>query len=238
MVAEAEVRDLDLGLREEEGRLRCRDPQQAKVLAEYTDALTEQCPVAQANDEQVVCTVDDTGTRLGPVAGLAERFAGLWRAFEHARAELPAPEDMVDALPAFRAATRRLGAELDVASMDIRGVRDEIPFSLETQWDDDGTLARTVLEVRPTLPIDGRWHQQWSGDAERGPMPEGLAPLVGEARALQVDPTSIRLVFVPCRDRLEPHVDRLEGMLAVRASVVGAWPRLPMKRRRHWLRVG
>lgn len=222
--AEAAFRDLDLGLRAERGRLRCRDPEQSRVLAEHTDPLTEACPVEEADDEHLACTVDDSGTRIEAVAGLAERLEALWRAFDEAREALPPPRDMAEAVPQFRAAARRLGGELDVASMDVWGVRDEIPFSLQTQWDDDGTLARTVLEVRPTLPIDARWHQRWDGEGNPAPMPPGLEGLLDGARGLHVDADGIRLLFPPCRDGLEAHVDRVEAMLETARRLSGHGP--------------
>ncbi|MCB9712583.1 MAG: hypothetical protein H6712_01915 [Myxococcales bacterium] len=222
--AEATFRDLDLGLRAERGRLRCRDPEQARVLGEHTDALADACPVQEADDERIVCVLDDSGTRVESVAGLAERFEALWQAMWLARDELPPPGDMAEAVPWFRAAAQRLGGELDVASMDVWGVRNEIPYSLQTQWDDDGTLARTMLEVRPSLPIDARWHQRWTGEGNPAPMPEGLAVLVEGSQGLHIDAAAIRVFLPPGRERLDPHVDRLEGMLEVARRLSGQGP--------------
>lgn len=212
---------LDLGLRLEGGRLRVRDPGQARMLAERTDPVAAECALASADDLSVVCTSEDAGTRVGPVAQLAERFEALVRALVDSLPELPAPADMAEMVPQFRAAARRLGGDLDLASMDVWGVRDEIPFSLQTQWDDDGTLARTVLEARPTLPVDARWHQHWAGQGPVGPMPDGLPELAAEAQGVVVDARSIQLSFPPCRDQLEPHVARLEGLLDVARRLSG-----------------
>lgn len=220
LVGEARYPDLDLGLRMVDGRLRVRDPGQAAILAETTDAMLEGLNLEHADDERLVVSVDDPGTRARPVADLAERFSALWHAFEDARETLPAPADMADAVPAFQAAARRLGGDLDVASMDIRGSRHETPFALEVQWDDDGH-AHTMLEVRPALPIDGRWHQSWHGSGEPGPLPEGLASLLEGARGLQVDAERIRLVFPPCGRDVQPMVDRLEAMLHLARRLSG-----------------
>lgn len=221
LVAEAAFGDLHLGLRSERGRLRCRDAEQSRMLGERTDAQAAECPVEHADDERIVCPLDDSGTRVEAVAGLAERLLALAQAFAEVRQDLPPPRDMADAVPEFRAAARRLGAELDVASMDVRGVRDEIPFSLQTRWDDDGALARTVLEVRPVVPIDARWHQQWSGTGEPAAVPDGLRPLLSGARGVHIDAHAIAVRFDPCRDQLSPHVDRLEAMLAVARRLSG-----------------
>src|SRR5690606_25343720 len=51
--------DLDLGLRADAGRLRCRDAGQARVLAEHTDVAAAACPVAEADDQRIVCLDDD-----------------------------------------------------------------------------------------------------------------------------------------------------------------------------------
>ncbi len=226
LVGEAMFRDVDLGLRAQSGGLHCRDEAQDEVLAEETRGVTERCPVQDADDERIVCTSDDAGTRIAPVAALAEGLTAIVQAFEDARARLPPPRDMAAMVPAFRSAARRLGGDLDVASMDVRGVRDEMPFSLETQWDDDGTLARTVLEVCPTLPIDARWHQAWDGSTPPGPVPPGLEALLGDADALAVDAERIRLIFAPCRapEQLDPHVARVEGLLGVARRLSGHGP--------------
>jgi hypothetical protein len=105
--------------------------------------------------------------------------------------------------------------------MSIRGVCDELRFSLSTQWGDDGTVARMVVEARPTLPVDGRWHQRWDGHGEPGPMPEGLAELAAAAQGVIVGAGSISLVFPPCRGDPEPLVASLEGLLAVARRLSG-----------------
>lgn len=213
--------DLDLGLRLERGRLRCRDAGQGRVLAEHTDPWAADLEISHVDDQRIVCALGDSGFRIGPVVELAQRLEAFARALVTAREQLPAPADMVDAVPWFRAAARRLGAELELASMDIRGVRDELRFSLQTQWDEDGTLARTVIEARPTLPVDGRWHQRWSGVGEPGPMPEGLAALVPGAKGLIVDEGSIQLEFPACREDPEPLVGRLEALLELARRLSG-----------------
>lgn len=219
LVAEALYPDLDLGLRAVKGRIRCRDAAQAQVLAQHTDAALSGSTLEHVDDERLVCSVDDAGSRLEPVAQLATAFVRLWEAFERAREALPAPADMADALPQFRAAARRLGGELDVASMDIRGSRHEIPFALEVQWDGEH-VARTVLEVRPTLPIDGRWHHDGPLDAEQ-PRPEGLDPLLEGVRAVAIDEARVRLVFEPCGADVLPLVDRLEALIGVARRLSG-----------------
>jgi hypothetical protein len=219
LVAEALYPDLDLGLKDEQGHLRCRDSAQAEVLAAHTDARLSSLSLENADDQRLLCVVDDPGTRHKPVADLAAAFVELWNAFEDAREELPAPADMADAVSEFRAAARRLGGELDVASMDIRGSRHEIPFALEVQWEGD-ELARTVLEVRPTLPIDGRWHH--SGEIESAPsLPEGVAELTDGVRSLLIDRERIRLVFPPCGRDVHPMADRVEALLDVARRLSG-----------------
>lgn len=247
--AEARLAGVEVGLRASEGRLVCRDPGQQQVLEHHTMAPARACPVAQADDARIVCIVDDPGTRIEPVVRLAEGLVALVEAFEAARSVLPAPADMVAMVPSFRAVSRRLGGALCRASMNIRGVRDDVAFALTTQRDDRGALARTVLEVRPPWPIDGRWHQRWDGTDTPGPLPPGLSALVGEADGLIVDAGSIQLVFPPCPDPplgpspgpspgsspdsspdrtpdpspdwVEPHVARLESLLMVTRRLSG-----------------
>jgi len=219
LVAQARYPDVDLGLHVQRGRLRARDEAQSAVLAEHLDGHFDALTLEQGDDTQLVVSVDDPGTRLGPVTETAQRFAALWQAFETARELLPAPADMADAVPAFRAAARRLGGDLDVASMDIRGSRHEIPFALEVRWDEAGQ-AHTVLEVRPALPIDARWHQRWAAGT-REPTPEGLEPLLDGARALHIDAEAIRLVFPACGDDVHPMVERIEAMLEVARRLSG-----------------
>ncbi len=219
LLAEARYPDLDLGLRCEDGTLRARDPAQSKSIGEHTDPKCEGLQLEHADDTRMVFSVDDPGTRLRSVSETADRFAAFWSAFETVRESLPAPADMVDAVPAFQAAARHLGADLDVASMDIRGSRDEIPFALEVQWDDDGR-ARTLLEVRPVLPIDARWHQRWN-DGPFAALPQGLEPLLHGARSVEIDDEAIRVVFPPCGSDVHPMVERIEAMLEVARRLSG-----------------
>lgn len=219
LLAEASYPDLDLGLRVDNGRLRVRDAAQSEVLGTHTDPKCEGLQLEHADDTRMVFSVDDAGVRLGPVTDTADRFAALWYAFEAARALLPAPADLADAVAAFQTAARRLGGDLDVGSMDIRGSRHETPFALEIRWDDDG-YARTLLEVRPAMPIDARWHQSWSG-GPLGPLPEGLEPLLQNARCVEIDAEAIRLVFPACGSDVQPMVERIEAMLEVARRLSG-----------------
>jgi hypothetical protein len=221
LVAEARFPDVDLGLRDEQGRLRARDEEQSRVLASGTDEAAAACVVACADDERIRCVLDDAGTRVETVTAFARGFEHLVRAFVATRAELPAPADMVDLVPEFRAAARRLGGELDVASMDVRGHREEMPFSLETQWDDDGTLARTVLQVRPLMPIDGRHHQIWEARDGVETLPLGLAPLVAGARGVVIEERCVRIVFPPRPEALSDLVGCMEGLIEIGLRLSG-----------------
>jgi hypothetical protein len=221
MVAEARFPNVDLGLQHARGRLRSRDPGQSALLAERTDRLAEVCAIAHVDDERIRCEVEEAGTRVETIATFARSFEMLVRAFEAARTDLPPPADMADMVPDFRVAARRLGATLDVASMDIRGRREELPFSLETEWDDDGTLARTVLSVRPLVPIDGRHHQSWAAGDGLESLSLGLAPLVGSAQGVLVDARSVQLVFPPRPADLEDLVSRLEALIEIGLRLSG-----------------
>lgn len=219
LLAEARYPDIDLGLRVDGDRLRARDTTQSEMIGSHTDPKCEGLRLEHADDMRILLSVDDPGTRMRSVVDTAQRFAAFWDAFETARSVLPAPADMADAVPAFQSAARRLGGELDVASMDIRGSRHEIPFALEVQWDDQGA-ARTVLEVRPTLPVDARWHQRWNG-GPRSALPRGLEALVDGARSVEVDAEAIRVVFPACGREVLPMVERVEGMLEVARGLSG-----------------
>lgn len=219
LVAEARYPDLDLGLRAWEGRLRARDEAQSKILGSHTDPKGEGLLLEHADDTRMVFSVDDAGARQRSVSATADRFAAFWDAFETARESLPAPADMADAVPAFQSAARRLGGDLDVASMDIRGSRNEIPFALEIRWNDEGH-ARTLLEVRPAMRIDARWHQSWNG-GPLGPLPGGLEPLLEGARSVEIDNEAIRLVFPCCGSDVVPMVERIEAMLEVAGRLSG-----------------
>jgi hypothetical protein len=221
LVAEARFPDVDLGLRHARGRLRVRDERQSRILAEQTDPAAAACGVVHADDERIRCELDDAGTRLETLVAFARCFEQLVRAFETTRAELPAPADVHDLVPQFRAAARRLGGELDLASMNVRGHREELPFSLETQWDDDGTLARTVLIVRPLVPVDGRHHCSWQPADGLEALSLPLAPLVEGARGVVVDERSLQIVFPPRPENLDDLVGRLEGLIEIGLRLSG-----------------
>ena len=219
LLAEARYPDLDLGLCVRDGRLATRDAVQSEIVASHTDPKRAGLTLEHADDTRIVFSIDDPGTRLRSVTHAADRFASLWHAFETALESLPAPADLADAVPAFAAAARRLGGDLDVASMDIRGSRNEIPFALEIRWDDAGR-PHTLLEVRPAFPIDARWHQRWS-DGPLAPLPGGLEPLIAGTRSIAIDAEAIRLVFACCGADVQPMVERIEAMLEVSRRLSG-----------------
>ena len=221
LIAEARFRDLGIGLDGDSGRLRCRDPGQSEVLAEHLDALLTHLEISEADDERILCERDDSGARVRRLIEFVQQFETLIRAFEDLRTRLPPPRDMADLVPDFRSACRQLGGELDLASMDIRGFREEMPFSLETHWSEDGSPSHILLHVRPLIPIDGRYQQAWDGQREPTALPDGMHALLEGAHGMSIDAEGMGLIFPARAANLERLVGRLEGLIAVGLRLSG-----------------
>lgn len=215
LVAEAMLREVDIGLHVRKGLLRCRDDRHSELIGAATDELASAVPLRDADDARIRWATDEAGTRVEPLVAVAEATERLVRAFVDARAELPVPADMADMEEAFARVARRLGGRFERAGVDIFGARDEVPFSLETRWDHDGRLSCTALTVQSLIPIDARFHGAWHGADRPSELPEGLAALLDDALGLSIDEERIELYFPPRPDDLDALAERVEGLVAV-----------------------
>ena len=110
--------------------------------------------------------------------------------------------------------------------MAISGRADASTVEIRTEWDERGRPLQTVLELRPSRPIDQRHHLSWSegrGDAPDSELP--LEALARGARGLDVGRDAVQ-IFLPAPladpleelDRISALADlgqRLEGRLGV-----------------------
>jgi len=196
LVADARMEEVDIGVYMEGGRLRCRDPEHARRLAEATDVLTERHPLASADDRHLRYTVADGGMRAEALVAVARWSEALVTAVLEVRAQLPAPASVAHLAPAFERAAAMLGGIFVPAGMDVWGRRDDVPFSLETRWQAGGQCC-TVLTVGSLLPIDGRYHGRATTEAWPAELPAGLGEALDGAEALEIGPYRIELVFPP-----------------------------------------
>lgn len=219
LVAEAALRRVDLGLRITKGKLRCRDDAQSALLAAATDPLLKRCPLNDVDEQSLRWSADDSGTRVEPVAELAQTALAFVRAFVEARERMEPPAALAVYGDQFVRAARRLGARLLRASMDIEGVRDEVPFSLQPRWDADDKLSCVVLSVRPAIPIDARYHGLFrEGDGPES-MPPGLQDALQGADGLAIDAETIEVIRPPTLDDVAVYAERLEALIAVALSL-------------------
>lgn len=215
--------DLDVGLHiDHDGKLATRDPDQTKLLGSATQAAAAAAGLTRAFDTYLVCVSHDPGIYSEPIAEFAARVVAFVRVLGDVLQQLPAPADMAHMVPAFQDAAGRLHATFDAGSMDIVGFRGDIGFAVLCEWDGEQVLYRTSVCVWPPVAIDARWHQRWSGDAEPGPMPEGLEDLLSAATGLLIDDHVIGLTYPPCTDGLEPFINRTEMLLRVAKRLTGA----------------
>jgi hypothetical protein len=104
--------------------------------------------------------------------------------------------------------------------MDIEGTRDEMSFAMRTQWSTNGHPSSTVLEVRPTIPIDGRHHLHWSG-GEPPASELDLAAILDGSVEIVIDQDAIRLSFGPKPASLDHAVAKLEAMIEIGSELSG-----------------
>ena len=214
---EAELRmwPIDVGFRVEGGRLRCREPSQERALDQALLRHAGRVRFRSAGDGYLRVTADTAYSSWQPLERHLEAVEALFNAVLDVRLRMPIPDSVAHVAPVFEDAARRLGGELVVAGLDIFGARDEMPFSLETRWDRDGSLLCTALTVRPLLAVAARYHGHWGPDGFPDELPAGLAPLLDGAFGLAVGPHAIELYLAPAPTSADEVVDRLEALIAV-----------------------
>jgi hypothetical protein len=83
-------------------------------------------------------------------------------------------------LEAWRAAADALRGSLRLADCCLELTRDEIELRIRCDFDDEGQLRGTILEMSPKVSIPSRDHLLWIGE---GDPPEHPLPLAALARA-------------------------------------------------------
>ncbi len=215
LVAEAALPEVDIGLHVHKGALRCRDEGQSNALAVALESVANGLTLVEASDVRMRWSLDDAGVVVGPLANFARATERFTRAVIDARDELPPPADVAELEQPFARAARMLGGTLQRAGMDVFGVRDELPFSLQTRWDPRGALLCTALTVRPLIAVDARFHGVFPADERPETMLPGLEEVLDHADGFAVESTSIEVYFAAKPADVHAMVDRMERLIAI-----------------------
>ncbi len=185
--------------------------------------------LADISDEGLTVELRDAGVTRAHLAGFVEDVKLLAGAVVRGRAAIPAPSQMRDAEPSWRALAQALGGRLETARMAVSGRFEGAAATVVTEWSASGEPRHTVIaleaedavaEKHALLFSEGRWV---SGDLEE--LPQRARALIRElvegAVSLSVEPERIELcVHAPLSDAA--HVTTwLERLAALAATLRG-----------------
>lgn len=142
--------------------VRARDAAQAQTFAGVLFDMIRKHRIVSWGDDRLVLEVKSAGTTHAPLRELAAAAIAIAHAMSVARAAIPPPRAMADALPAWRDLARRLRGELELSRMAVRGAIDGRPCSVVTEWSGDGEPLRTVLAIDAGAPFDPKHRVVWS----------------------------------------------------------------------------
>ncbi|MCA9637854.1 MAG: hypothetical protein KC420_17625, partial [Myxococcales bacterium] len=160
VVGELGFPDLGIGLAiGGRGRaLQSRDMTQATWLIEHLGEALSRRPPVDASDLRLRFELEDAGQDRATLLAFIDELLALAALVDERRLEIPPPTAMAAMVPAWEAAARHLGARLRPAAMAISGRADASTVEIRTEWDERGRPLQTVLELRPSRPIDQRHH--------------------------------------------------------------------------------
>lgn len=191
-------------------------------------ALTSQ-RVADIDDEHVVVEVLDSGQSFTVLQRFAQAALALGRAIPEARAVIPPPAAMAEAVPAWERLAKGLRARLDRTRMAVQGHHEGSAAAVATEWSPKGHALRTTITFWTPDAVAERHQLAWSGgkivhglcDELPGPARDRLERLLVGAEALTID--SDRLVLWDPAPQLvtEPIVQRLTQLAALAAALRG-----------------
>lgn len=191
------------------------------------------------DDEGLRAERRDAGQSRGVLSALAAQLLAVARALPSARALLPPPALMRDALAAWQALARELGGQLEPGGMAVRGGSlDGLGVLLASEWLADGSPRQTVASVTPPLPIDEGHRLEWQAGTKNGPaaprdQPPGLLPATG---ALPTEAAVLVQELAETARAISIREDRLE--LVLEAPLLDPATALPLLRKLVALALG
>ncbi|MBW2528189.1 MAG: sporulation protein [Deltaproteobacteria bacterium] len=177
-----------------------------KLLASQT--------VSDLDDEHMVLELRDAGQTKSPLAKLATAALRFADAIPAARAAIPPPSVMKEALPTWQALAKRLGGPLETARMAVQGRFEGAKVEVWTDWSADDRAERTALVLHLGFPVEDDHRLTWC----RGTWTAGeLQQLPGLARAFVPQLLAGATGLEIARERIELSVAAplMDGMAAL-----------------------
>lgn len=159
--------------------LATRDPAQTACLhAILGERFTRQLVRADfellgANDRSLRFALD-AAFELVPLREFAVWLVELAPLLATIEASMPAPAVMAEHAASWVAAARRLGAQLRRSDLRLVLVRDELRLVVGCDFDDEGLVRATHIELEAPSVIPTRHHLIWTGDTA---LPDHELPL-------------------------------------------------------------
>lgn len=215
LAVDLHMREVDIGLHSNRGRLQCRDPEHTQQIVSATEAVIARRRANHVDDRHVQFLIDDGGRRREAVVRWARWGEAVAHALLQARAALGPAASAAHLLPEFERAAERLGGRLSPAGMDVWGHREPLPFSLETRWGERDALLDITIAVGTSIAIDGRFHGAFFAPNWPETLPEGVAELLHDAMGLTVSANGIEIHFAPEAGTIDDRVEALETLIGI-----------------------
>ncbi|PRQ07203.1 hypothetical protein [Enhygromyxa salina] len=176
-----------------------------------------------ADDRHLRFALDGAGLELAPLRDFAGWLVTLAPLLAALPDSVPAPAVMGEHLAGWERAARRRGAQLRRGDLRLELVRDELRLVIGCDFNDDGQLRATRIELDASTMIPSRHHLIWTGDTA---LPDHELPIVelvhppqwgiAPARvALHIEATRVRVLLPAPLPDPDLERDRVEAMFAL-----------------------
>jgi hypothetical protein len=183
-----------------------REEAQVRSFGEaFVPALATLEGLVDLDDEGLRAERRDSGQARAALSDFAVQLLHVARWHGDARAAIPPPASMREAVPRWQALAHELGGRLELGPMAILGATvDGLAAEAVTDWAADGTPQRTRAAVTPALPLAAERQLDWLAGGEEllpptGALPTEAAVLVQElaqtARAIAIREDRLELVL-------------------------------------------
>jgi hypothetical protein len=162
-----------------------RDEQQIAAFGHAWLAARSGWPItgillSDVSDDELWLELRDGGQSRANLERFARAALGLATQLRSARAAIPAPTSMQDAVPAWHQLAKVLGGELELARMAAAGRFQGTPAWVVTRWSPDGEAIDTRMALEGgELEVDAALEWSLRDGYQKG----GPAQLPGRARA-------------------------------------------------------
>ncbi|KIG12112.1 hypothetical protein DB30_02027 [Enhygromyxa salina] len=208
-----------------ETTLATRDAAQTKVIHAQLGARTLRADyeLIAADDLQLRFALDGAGLEIAPLRDFAAWLVELAPTVAGLPDEMPVPAVMVEHAASWERSAKRSGARLRRSDLRLELIRDELRVVIGSDFNDEGELRATRLELDAPATVPSRHHLIWTGDTA---LPEHELPIaelvrppqwgIAPARvALHIEAQRVRVLLPTPLSDPDLERDRVEALFAL-----------------------